>query len=238
QQIKKTPIVVNDSRGFYTSRCFATYVMEGVALLAEGQHPQAIERAGLKAGMPVGPLALEDEVSLSLSLHVMDQTRKDFEAEGRAYEPHPAEATVRKMVEELDRPGKKAGRGFYDYPEADDRKAKKRLWPGLAEQFPLAAEQLPQQEMIDRLLYVQANEAARCFEEGVVTTPADANIGSIFGWGFAPWHGGTLQFVNSVGGPGACAARLRELAERYGERFAPAAILKTMVDDGRSFETG
>lgn len=232
QQIRKTPIVVNDSRGFYTSRCFATYVMEGIALLAEGQHPRAIEQAGLKAGMPVGPLALEDEVSLSLSLHVMDQTRKDFEAEGKTYAPHPAESTVRKMVEELDRPGKKAGKGFYDYPEG----GKKRLWPGLAEHFPLSDQQLSQQEMIDRLLYAQANETARCFEEGVVTTAADANIGSIFGWGFAPFHGGTLQFTNSVGGPAAFVARARELAASYGDRFAPATILEKMAESGDRFD--
>lgn len=233
QQINKTPIVVNDSRGFYTSRCFGTYVMEGVALLAEGQHPRAIEQAGLKAGMPVGPLALEDEVSLSLGLHVADQARKDMEAEGKTYEPHPAEATLRKMVEELDRPGKKAGKGFYEYPE----NGKKYLWPGLAEQFPRAATQLSQQEMVDRLLYAQANETARCYEEGVVRSVPDANIGSIFGWGFAPFHGGTLQFVNSIGGPGRFVARARELASAYGDRFAPAAVLETMAEKGESFKS-
>lgn len=231
RQIGKTPIVVNDSRGFYTSRCFATYVQEGVALLAEGQSPQAIEQAGLHAGMPVAPLALQDEVSLSLALHVADQTRKDMQAEGRDYEPHPAEATLRKMVETLDRPGKKAGKGFYDYP--DD--GPKHLWPGLAEQFPRAQNRLSQQEMIDRMLYAQANEAAHCYEEGVVPTAADANVGSILGWGFAPFHGGTLQFVNSVGGPVAFVARARELASAHGERFAPAAVLETMARTGETF---
>src|SRR5699024_4397108 len=154
-----------------------------------GAHPHAIEQAGLKAGMPVGPLALNDEVSLSLSLHIIDQTKKDFEAEGKTYPSHPAESVVRKMVEELGRPGKKDGKGFYDYPEG----GKKHLWPGLAEQFPVADTPLEQQEMIERMMFAQANETAKCFQEEVVTTVPDANIGSIFGWGFAPFKGGTLQ---------------------------------------------
>ncbi len=231
QKIKKTPIVVNDSRGFYTSRVFGTYVMEGIAMLAEGQHPRAIEMAGLKAGMPVGPLALEDEVSLSLALHVITQTRKDFEAEGKPYQAHPGEAVVQKMVAELDRPGKRAGKGFYDYPE----NGKKHLWPGLAEHFPLAKQQLSQQEMIDRILYAQANETARCYQEGVVTEVADANIGSIFGWGFAPFQGGTLQYINSVGGPKVFVERAKELASEYGDRFAPAQVLIDMADKGEKF---
>src|SRR3546814_735611 len=131
QQIKKTPIVVNDSRGFYTSRVFATYVMEGLAALLDGVHPRSIEVAGLQAGMPVGPLALQNEVSLSLSLHILDQTRKDFAAEGKAYAGHPANTVIEKMVRELDRPGKKAGKGFYEYPAA----APKHLWEGLTAQF-------------------------------------------------------------------------------------------------------
>ncbi len=227
QQIKKTPIVVNDSRGFYTSRCFGTYVNEGVALLAEGQNPRAIEVAGLQSGMPVGPLALQDEVSLSLALHVMTQTRKDL---GDDYREPPSEATLRKFVEELDRPGKKAGKGFYDYPEG----GKKKLWPGLAEQFPPAAEKLSQQEMIDRMLFAQANETARCVEEGVVEKTGDANIGSVFGWGFAPHQGGTLQFINAYGVKN-FVERSRELAAKYGERFEPAAILVKMAEKGETF---
>lgn len=227
QQIKKTPIVVNDSRGFYTSRCFGTYVNEGVALLSEGQNPRAIEVAGLQAGMPVGPLALQDEVALSLALHVMDQTRKDL---GDDYKPAASEPTLRKFVEELDRPGKKAGKGFYDYPEG----GRKKLWPGLAEQFPPAAEKLSQQEMIDRMLFAQANETARCVEEGVVERTGDANIGSIFGWGFAPHQGGTLQFINAYGVKN-FVERSKELAARYGERFEPAGILVKMADQGETF---
>ncbi|MDX1497339.1 MAG: 3-hydroxyacyl-CoA dehydrogenase NAD-binding domain-containing protein, partial [Salinisphaeraceae bacterium] len=227
QQIKKTPIVVNDSRGFYTSRCFGTYVNEGVALLSEGQNPRAIEVAGLQAGMPVGPLALQDEVALSLALHVMTQSRKDL---GDDYVEPASEATLRKFVEELDRPGKKAGAGFYDYPEG----GKKKLWPGLAEHFPPAAEKLSQQEMIDRMLFIQANETARCVEEGVVEKTGDANIGSIFGWGFAPHQGGTLQFINAYGVEN-FVERSRELAAKYGERFEPAAILVKMAEAGETF---
>ena len=231
QQIKKTPIVVNDSRGFYTSRVFATYIMEGASLLLEGQHPRSIEMAGLKAGMPVGPLALHDEVSMSLSHHILEQTRKDFAAEGKVLPEHPANALIEKMVKTLDRPGKKAGKGFYDYPVGGE----KHLWKGLAEQFPLAKTQLDQQEMIDRMMYVQANEAAKCHEENVVMTVADTNIGSIFGWGFAPHQGGALQFINAVG-VAKFVARSEELATKYGERFKPAALLKKMAAEGKRFE--
>ncbi len=234
QQIKKTPIVVNDSRGFYTSRSFATYVNEGLALLAEGQHPRSIEMAGLKAGMPVGPLALQDEVSMSLSLHVMEQTRKDYADEGKTYTASASEPVVLKMVKELDRPGKKAGKGFYDYPEAGT-KGEKKLWTGLAQAFPLADVQMSQQEMIDRMMFAQANEAARCFEEKVVLTVADTNIGSIFGWGFAPHQGGALQFINAYG-VAKFVKRAEELAGKYGPRFTPAALLVKMAAEGKHFE--
>ncbi|MDH4457189.1 MAG: 3-hydroxyacyl-CoA dehydrogenase NAD-binding domain-containing protein [Nevskia sp.] len=234
QQIKKTPIVVNDSRGFYTSRSFATYVNEGLALLAEGQHPRSIEMAGLKAGMPVGPLALQDEVSMSLSLHVMEQTRKDYADEGKTYAASASEPVVLKMVKELDRPGKKAGKGFYDYPEAGT-KGEKKLWTGLAQAFPLADVQMSQQEMIDRMMFAQANEAARCFEEKVVLTVADTNIGSIFGWGFAPHQGGALQFINAYG-VAKFVKRAEELAGKYGPRFTPAALLVKMAAEGKHFE--
>ncbi|AXQ30264.1 3-hydroxyacyl-CoA dehydrogenase [Solimonas sp. K1W22B-7] len=230
QQIRKTPIVVNDSRGFYTSRCFATYPMEGMTLLAEGQHPRSIEMAGLQAGMPVGPLAVQDEVSLSLSLHVLTQTRKDLAAEGKTASEHPGVAVVEKMAKTLDRQGKKAGKGFYEYPEA----GQKTLWKGLAEQFPLK-EQLPQQELIDRLLYAQANEAAKCYEEGVVTAVGDTNIGSIFGWGFAPHQGGALQFINATG-LAQFVKRSKELEKKYGERFRPAKLLVKMAKEGKRFE--
>jgi 3-hydroxyacyl-CoA dehydrogenase/enoyl-CoA hydratase/3-hydroxybutyryl-CoA epimerase len=232
QQIKKTPIVVNDSRGFYTSRCFATYPMEGIALLAEGQHPRSIEVAGLQAGMPVGPLAVQDEVSLSLALHVMEQTRKDFAAEGKTLPETVSGKVIEKMVKELGRAGKKAGKGFYEYPATPN--AQKFLWPELTKHFPLK-EQLPQQELIDRLMFAQANEAAKCYAEGVVETVADTNIGSIFGWGFAPFQGGALQFINAYGLDN-FVKRSKELAKKYGERFKPAAIVVKLAKEGRKFE--
>jgi len=232
QQIRKTPIVVNDSRGFYTSRCFATYPMEGLTLLLEGQHPRSIEVAGLQAGMPVGPLAVQDEVSLSLSMHIIEQTRKDFAAEGKTLPEHPGAKVIEKMVKELDRPGKKAGRGFYEYPQSPN--AQKFLWPELTKHFPLK-EQLPQQELMDRLMFAQANEAAKCYAEGVVETVADTNIGSIFGWGFAPFQGGALQFINAYGLDN-FVKRSKELAKKYGERFKPAPIVVKYAKEGRKFE--
>ena len=232
-QIGKTPIVVNDSRGFYTSRVFGTYVSEGIAMLSEGIHPRSIEVAGMKSGMPMPPLALQDEVSLSLSLHVMQQTKRALEAEVKTFTPHPAMPVVEKMVKELGREGKKVAKGFYDYPQNGE----KHLWPELTELYPTTDEQPSQQDLVDRLLYVQANETAKCFEENVVRTVADANIGSIFGWGFAPNQGGTLQFINSVG-VDKFVARSRELASKYGERFAPAQILVEMASSGEEFVDG
>ncbi len=234
-QIGKTPIVVNDSRGFYTSRVFGTYVMEGITMLKEGVHPLSIEAAGLQAGMPMPPLALQDEVSLSLALHVAEQTQKDmaadFSSTGKHYTEHPGMAVVRQLCE-IGRVGKKAGKGFYDWTEDG-----KRLWPELTQHFPLAAQQPPQQELIDRLLFAQANEAAKCFEEKVLRSVADANIGSIFGWGFAPFHGGALQFINAMGAA-AFVQRARELAARFGTRFEPAAVLVQQAQRGQRFADG
>ncbi|MBL8288788.1 MAG: enoyl-CoA hydratase/isomerase family protein [Rubrivivax sp.] len=227
-QIGKTPIVVNDSRGFYTSRVFATYVMEGIAMLKEGVHPRSIEVAGLQAGMPMPPLALQDEVSLSLSMHVQEQTKKDLAAEGRTLPEHPGTGVIRQLVE-VGRIGKKAGKGFYDY--GDDGKA---LWPELTRLYPTAAQQPAQREMIDRLMFAQANEAARCYEEGVLRSVADANIGSIFGWGFAPFHGGALQFINAMGAR-AFVERSRGLAAKFGPRFEPAAVVVKMAESGGRF---
>ena len=229
RQIGKTPIVVRDSPGFYTSRVFSTYVMEGAALLHEGQHPRAIEVAGVVAGMPVGPLALLDEVNLGTVARIEAQNRKDAEAAGVKLPAHPGAAVVRRMVE-LKRLGKKEKQGFYDYPEGQP----KRLWPALREQFAPAAQELVQSELVERLLFVQANESARCFAEGVVQSVEDANIGSIFGWGFAPFHGGTLQFINAYG-VARFVTRSRELAQKYGARFEPAPILVEMAAKGATF---
>lgn len=226
--INKTPIVVNDSRGFYTSRVFATWTNEALAMLAEGQHPQAIEMAGLQAGMPVGPLAVMDEVSLTLAAHVRDQTAADAAAEGREVESHPAFAVLDKMLA-LGRPGRAGGGGFYDY--SDDGK---RLWPQLTEIFTNGQPPLPQPEMVDRILTIQAIETVRCLEEGVLRSVADANLGSILGWGFAPFHGGTLQFINATG-VDKFVARAQALAETYGPRFAPPPLLLEMAANGKTF---
>lgn len=227
KKIRKTPIVVNDSRGFYTSRVFATYVQEGIAMLSEGVNPALIDNAGRMAGMPVGPLALADEVSIELMYKIAKQTRADL---GDAYVEHPATVVATKMVESLERIGKKAGAGFYDYPEG----GKKHLWSGLTEHFPLADEQPSVEEVQQRLLHIQGIEAARCYEENVVTEPADADVGSIMGWGFCPQHGGVLSYIQTIG--------VREfvqqcdaLAKAHGERFAPPALLRDMAEKGEKF---
>ena len=227
-QIKKTPIVVNDSRGFYTSRVFSTYVMEGIALLGEGQHPRSIENAGLKAGMPVGPLALTDEVSLKLMEHIRQQTIKDLAAEGKEMPHHPGFFVVEEMLA-ANRPGKAAGAGFYEYP----KDGKKYLWSELINKFPLK-EQLSGQEIVDRLLFVQAIDTVKCVEENVLRSVADANIGSIFGWGFSPFNGGTLQFINGYGLK-KFIKRAEELEAKYGERFAVPQLLKDKVAKGELF---
>ena len=230
KQIRKTPIVVNDSRGFYTSRVFSTYVQEGISMLREGQDPQRIESAGLQAGMPVGPLALSDEVSMSLMMHIREQTRKDLEAEGKQVPEHPAFGIVEEMVKKHERPGKAAGKGFYEYPA----EGKKYLWPELRKLYTDPQRALPYQEMMDRMLFVQSLETIRCMDEGVLESIPDANIGSIFGWGFAPQHGGVLQFINGYGIK-AFVARARELEKTYGDRFAPPASLVKRAEKGEDF---
>jgi 3-hydroxyacyl-CoA dehydrogenase/enoyl-CoA hydratase/3-hydroxybutyryl-CoA epimerase len=215
--IGKTPIVVNDSRGFFTSRVFGTYVMEGAAMLSEGIPAALIEHAAVAAGMPVGPLAVMDETSLSLSVHVIEQTRTDFAAEGKTYVSSVGEKMVEGMVQEFKRPGRAAGAGFYDYPSAGP----KRLWSGLKQHFekPLMGE--PQALLLvikQRLLYRQAVETARCLKENVLTSAHDANIGSIFGIGFPAWTGGALQFVFSEGLE-TFVNNCRQLAQQYGQGF-------------------
>jgi 3-hydroxyacyl-CoA dehydrogenase/enoyl-CoA hydratase/3-hydroxybutyryl-CoA epimerase len=221
-QIGKTPIVVNDSRGFYTSRTFGTFVQEGCAMLAEGIPAAAIENAARQAGMPVGPLEVIDQTSMSLSMHVMEQTIADLKAEGKPLPPeHPGQKVIVKMVKELNRPGRAAGGGFYDYP----KDGKKTLWPELGRVFGGNGAKFDIEEMKDRILYRQAIETARCLEEGVLTTAHDANIGSIYGIGFPAWTGGAAQFINYVGVK-KFVARADELAKKFGERFAPPKLLR------------
>ena len=211
----KLPVVVNDSRGFYTSRTFGTYVMEGAAMLHEGVPAALIENASMQAGMPVGPLAVIDETSLTLSVHVMEQTRADYAAEGRAHEAAPGEALIERMVKELKRGGRAAGGGFYDYPAGQ----KKHLWPQLRALFEKPGHGLSAQDVKDRVLYRQAVETARCLSEGVLTTVHEGNIASIFGIGYPGWTGGALQFIYGQGVEN-FVRRCDELAARFGPRFA------------------
>ena len=229
-KIKKIPIVVNDSRGFYTSRVFSTYPNEGLALLAEGNSPQEIESAGKKAGMPVGPLAVIDEVNIGLVAGIRNQTRKDLAAEGKKLPPGPADPVIDLMTEKLNRLGRANGRGFYEYPD----NGKKYLWPELKKHFPPTKNPLSQNKMMERMLFVQVIETIRCYEENVVTSVEDANIGSIFGWGFAPIKGGTLQFVNDYGIQ-EFEKQAQKLAKKYGERFTPPELLIEMAANNQTF---
>jgi len=210
QQIRKTPIVVNDSPGFYTSRVFGTSTNEGMTMLAEGVNPALIENAAKMAGLPVGPLAVMDEVTLELGYKISMQAANDL---GDDYVEASGFPVMKKFVEELDRKGKRFGKGFYEYPEG---------------------EKPPVQEVIDRLMYRQALETARCFEEGVMDHPADADIGSIFGWGFPPWTGGTLSFIDTVGIKH-FVAECDRMAEVYGSRFAVSDWLRQRADKGEAF---
>jgi 3-hydroxyacyl-CoA dehydrogenase/enoyl-CoA hydratase/3-hydroxybutyryl-CoA epimerase len=229
-KIKKTPIVVHDARGFYTSRCFMTFLQEGVQMLVDGIAPAMIENVGRMTGMPRGPLEMTDDVALDLAYKIVDQTAKDL---GDRYTPGPMDGLLKKMVVDLGRYGRKNGKGFYDYPESGP----KRLCPRLKD---LAAVTTPDSslELIDelktRLLYRQALEAARCFEEGVVTQARDADVGAILGWGFAPWTGGPLSLIDGVG-TAAFVATCDRLAKAYGPRFSPPKLLRDMAAKGEGF---
>jgi 3-hydroxyacyl-CoA dehydrogenase/enoyl-CoA hydratase/3-hydroxybutyryl-CoA epimerase len=220
--IGKTPIVVNDSRGFYTSRVIGTFVNEALAMLGEGVEPASIEHAGTQAGYPAAPLQLSDELNLELMHKIALATRKGVEDAGGTYEGHPAEAVVEKMIE-LGRPSRLSGAGFYEYVDGK----RTQLWPGLRETFKSGSSTPPLQDMIDRMLFAEALETQKCFDEGVITTTADANIGSIMGIGFPPWTGGAAQLIVGYphGGKAGFVARAKELAAKYGERFNPPASL-------------
>ncbi|TDO14104.1 3-hydroxyacyl-CoA dehydrogenase/enoyl-CoA hydratase/3-hydroxybutyryl-CoA epimerase [Mycobacterium sp. BK086] len=220
--IGKTPIVVNDSRGFYTSRVIGTFVNEALAMLGEGVEPASIEHAGTQAGYPASPLQLSDELNLELMHKIALATRKGVEDAGGIYEPHPAEAVVEKMIE-IGRPSRLSGAGFYEYVDGK----RTGLWPGLRETFNSGTSTPPLQDMIDRMLFAEALETQKCFDEGVITSTADANIGSIMGIGFPPWTGGAAQLIVGYphGGKAGFVARAKELAAKYGDRFNPPASL-------------
>lgn len=229
-QLGKTPIVVNTAPGFFTSRIFCTYIDEGMAMLAEGISPALIENAARMIGAPVGPLAVTDEVSLDLQEKVIAQSRADGLDE-RFLRGH-AQPVVDRMVA-LGRLGRKTGGGFYDYPQD----GQKRLWPGLALEFPQAAQQPDVETVKARLLSIQALEAARCMEEGVVERAADADLGSVLGVGFPPWTGGVLSYIDSVG-VAAFVARCDRLADAYGSRFRPSDWLRNRAAGGARYHEG
>ena len=229
--IRKTPIVVNDARGFYTSRVVGTYIREGHLMLAEGIPAAMIENVGRMAGMPVGPLSLNDEVALDLAWKILKATEADLGAD--AIDPRQ-KALLAEMVETRGRLGRKNGKGFYDYPE----KGPKKLWPGLADlqKKKLDPDTIDVAEMKHRLLAIQALETARCFEEKVLTDVREADVGSILGFGFAPFSGGTLSYIDMMGTK-KFAELCAELAKRYGPRFAPSALILDMAKKGESFYT-
>jgi 3-hydroxyacyl-CoA dehydrogenase/enoyl-CoA hydratase/3-hydroxybutyryl-CoA epimerase len=225
--IGKTPIVVNDSRGFFTSRVIGTFVNEALAMLGEGVEPASIEHAGSQAGYPAPPLQLSDELNLELMHKIAAATRKALEDVDAVYTPHPAEAVVEKMIE-IGRPSRLKGAGFYSYVDGK----RTDLWPGLRETFKSGSANVPLQDMIDRMLFAEALETQKCLDEGVLTSTADANIGSIMGIGYPPYTGGSAQFIVGYQGPAgtgteAFVARAKELAAKYGDRFNPPASLLT-----------
>lgn len=236
RQIRKTPIVVNDSRGFFTSRVIGHFINEGVAMVGEGVDPATVEQAAAQAGYPAKVLSLMDELTLTLPRKIREESRRAVEEAGGTWQPHPADAVIDRMVEEFGRPGRSGGAGFYDY--ADGRRA--GLWPGLREHFtkPEAAA-VPFEDLKERMLFAEALDTVRCLEEGVLTSVADANIGSILGIGFPAWTGGVLQYVNGYpGGPAGFLARAEELRAAYGERFAAPELLVRKAGRGETFTDG
>ena len=237
QQIRKTPIVVNDSRGFYTSRVIGTQINEGLRMLGEGVHPVSLERAATQAGFPVGPLQISDELNMELMLKIRKATAEAAERDGVETSEDPSGAVVRTMVD-LGRPSRVKGAGFYEYDEAGRRT---HLWSGLGETFPVAEEQPPFEDVKDRMLFIEALETAKCFEEGVITSAAAANVGSIMGIGFPANTGGAAQFMtgyvaaDGTVGLAAFVARADELAAAYGDRFKPTSYLRDLLSRGESF---
>ena len=231
-QIGKTPIVVNDSRGFFTSRVIGTFTSEGMALLAEGVPAPTVEQASSQAGYPAPVLALMDELTLTLPRKIRDETRQAAEAEGRPLPDHPGNAVLDTMIDEYDRKGRSTGAGFYEYTDGK----RSGLWPGLAEAFGPATE-IPLQDAIDRMLFAEAIETVKCLDEGVLETTTDANVGSILGIGFPGWTGGVARYMDQYpGGLPGFVARAEELAERYGDRFTPPESLRSKAASGGTYE--
>ncbi|MCF8589857.1 3-hydroxyacyl-CoA dehydrogenase NAD-binding domain-containing protein [Gordonia liuliyuniae] len=230
-QIKKTPIVVNDSRGFFTSRVIGTRVLEGLAMLGEGVDPISLERATTEAGYPVGVLQISDELNLQ-TMHKIRTETLNAAADTGAPAAHPGDTVIAAMLE-LGRPGRAQRAGFFDY---DEHGTRTRLWPGVRDHVPGGDAEVPFEDIKERLLFVEALESVRCLEEGVLISVADANVGSLLGIGYPTWTGGVLQYINGYpGGVAAFAARAEILAKEYGDRFAPPALLIEKASTGSTF---
>ncbi|MFI5839247.1 3-hydroxyacyl-CoA dehydrogenase NAD-binding domain-containing protein [Catenuloplanes sp. NPDC051500] len=228
RRLRKTPIVVNDSRGFFTSRVIGTFTNEGVAMLAEGVPAPSIEQASSQAGYPAPVLQLMDELTLTLPQRIR---REYAAAAGDAWTPHPADAIIDQLVD-AGRPGRSGGAGFYEYKDGK----RTRLWPGLAA-YAKPGTGIPFEDLKERLLFIEAIESVTCLDEGVLTSVADANIGSILGIGYPGWTGGVLQYINQYpGGLPGFITRARELAGRYGDRFTPPRLLLEKAERGERFE--
>jgi 3-hydroxyacyl-CoA dehydrogenase/enoyl-CoA hydratase/3-hydroxybutyryl-CoA epimerase len=240
KQIKKTPIVVNDSRGFFTSRVIGTFINEGIAMLLEGVPAPSIEQASSQAGYPAPVLQLSDELNMKLMRKIRDASKAAVEATSSSgWDSHPAEQVIDRMLDEFDRPGRLEGRGFYEYEEGK----RTRLWTGLRDAFPPVDDPstIDLRDLEERMLFAESIESVKCLDEGVIETTADANIGSILGIGFPGWTGGVLQYINGyeasdgTTGPAAFVARARELAAKYGERFEPPASLVEKAERGEVY---
>ena len=227
--IKKTPIVVNDTRGFYVNRCVLRYMAESYQMLIEGVPPAMIENAAKMAGMPVGPLALTDETAIDLAQKIMKQTIRDL---GEKAVDADQFALINTLVDKHGRFGRKNGKGFYDYPA---KPAKKKLWPGLKDLYKQQdADRIDVEELKQRFLYTIALEAARVMEEGIVTDPREADVGSILAFGFAPYTGGALSYIDGIGGK-AFLKRAKELQKKYGPQFKAPKLLSDMAEKGETF---
>ncbi len=230
KQIKKTPIVVNDSRGFFTSRVIGTFINEGLAMLNEGVPAPSLEQASSQAGYPAPVLQLSDELNLNLMRKIRGATKAAIEEEGQEWVVHPSETVVDRMLDEFDRGGRLAGAGFYDY-DSDNKRG--GLWSGIKDAFGGDNRDMPFEDMKERMMFAESLETIKCLDEGVIETTADANIGSIMGIGFPAWTGGVVQYINGYeGGPAGFVERARELAATYGERFEPPESLVRIAESG------
>jgi 3-hydroxyacyl-CoA dehydrogenase/enoyl-CoA hydratase/3-hydroxybutyryl-CoA epimerase len=239
KQIRKTPIIVNDSRGFFTSRVIGTFINEGIAMLTEGVPAPSIEQASSQAGYPAPVLQLSDELNLKLMRKIRNAAKAAAEGGASGWDAHPSEQVIDRMLDEFDRPGKLEGKGFYAYE--DGRRA--GLWTGLQEAFPPVDDPstIVLKDLEERMLFIEAIESVKCLDEGVIESVADANIGSIMGIGFPGWTGGVLQYINGYPHPthpgvAGFVARARELAAKYGDRFAPPASLVEKAERGETYE--